>query len=79
MIFPPALLSTDGPTYPSWIYRYSLSGSGAMLIEYKPGSFRAKLGAKIASVTSGHNVTCFDCEAMISPLFRWPNSVCYYR
>ncbi|WP_240349819.1 discoidin domain-containing protein, partial [Pectobacterium versatile] len=37
-----------------------------------------KLGAKITSVTSGHNVTCFDCEVMISPLFRWPNSVCHY-
>ncbi|PPS50509.1 hypothetical protein BWR12_13890, partial [Citrobacter braakii] len=42
------------------------------------GSFEAKLGAKIASVTSGHNVTCFYCEVMISPLFRWPNSVCHY-
>ncbi|CCP09087.1 hypothetical protein BN440_4104 [Erwinia amylovora MR1] len=31
-----------------------------MLIEYKLGSLEAKLGAKIASVTSGHNVTCFD-------------------
>ncbi|MFM1040466.1 hypothetical protein WFK21_06460, partial [Yersinia enterocolitica] len=36
------------------------------------------LGAKIASVTSGHNVTCFDYEVMISPLFRWPNSLCHY-
>ncbi|MBK4827290.1 hypothetical protein GJS26_03382 [Pectobacterium carotovorum subsp. carotovorum] len=44
----------------------------------KLGSFEAKLGAKITSVTSGHNVTCFDCEVMISPLFRWPNSVCHY-
>jgi hypothetical protein len=34
-------------------------GNGVMLIEYKLGSFEAKLGAKIASVTSGHNVTCF--------------------
>ncbi|MBK4827736.1 hypothetical protein GJS26_03831 [Pectobacterium carotovorum subsp. carotovorum] len=50
-----------------------------MLIEYKLGSFEAKLGAKITSVTSGHNVTCFDCEVMISPLFRWPNSVCHYK
>ena len=50
-----------------------------MLIEYKLGSFEAKLGAKIASVTSIHNVTCFDYEVMISPLFRWPNSVCHYR
>ena len=49
-----------------------------MLIEYKLGSFEAKLGAKITSVTSGHNVTCFDCEVMISPLFRWPNSLCHY-
>ncbi|WP_404873424.1 hypothetical protein, partial [Klebsiella pneumoniae] len=31
------------------------------------------------SVTSGHNVTCFYCEVMISPLFRWPNSVCHYN
>ncbi|MHA3573687.1 hypothetical protein ACX1HU_03540, partial [Yersinia enterocolitica] len=31
------------------------------------------------SVTSGHNVTCFDYEVMISPLFRWPNSLCHYR
>ncbi len=30
-----------------------------MLIEYKPCSFEAELGTKIASVTSGHNVTCF--------------------
>ncbi|MHA3576881.1 hypothetical protein ACX1HU_20050, partial [Yersinia enterocolitica] len=29
-------------------------------------------------VTSGHNVTCFDYEVMISPLFRWPNSLCHY-
>ncbi|PBT52844.1 hypothetical protein BBJ13_24245, partial [Escherichia coli] len=42
------------------------------------GSLEAKLGAKIASVTSGHNVTCFDYEVMISPLFRWPNSLCHY-
>ncbi|MQB56245.1 hypothetical protein DXU84_25080, partial [Rahnella sp. RcJ3] len=28
---------------------------------------------------SGHNVTCFYCEVMISPLFRWPNSVCHYN
>ncbi|WP_064560755.1 hypothetical protein [Buttiauxella brennerae] len=49
-----------------------------MLIEYKLGSLEAKLRAKIASVTSGHNVTCFDYEVMISPLFRWPNSVCHY-
>lgn len=50
-----------------------------MLIEYKLGSLEAKLGAKIASVTSGHNVTCFDYEVMISPLFRWPNSLCHYN
>ena len=50
-----------------------------MLIEYKLGSLEAKLGAKIASVTSGHNVTCFDYEVMISPLFRWPNSLCHYK
>ncbi|SBL23447.1 virulence protein [Raoultella ornithinolytica] len=49
-----------------------------MLIDYKLGSLEAKLGAKIASVTSGHNVTCFDYEVMISPLFRWPNSLCHY-
>ena len=49
-----------------------------MLIEYKLGSFEAKLGAKIASVTSGHNVTCFDYEAMISPLFRWPDLVFHF-
>jgi len=49
-----------------------------MLIEYKLGGFEANLGAKIASVTSGHNVTCFDYEVMISPLFRWPNSLCHY-
>ncbi|PKE27568.1 hypothetical protein CWS43_25935, partial [Rahnella sp. AA] len=42
-------------------------------------SLEAKLGAKIASVTSGHNVTCFDYEVMISPLFRWPNSLCHYK
>lgn len=52
--------------------------NGVMLIEYEPGSFEAKLGAKITSVTSGHNVTVFDCEVMISPLFRWPNLVCHY-
>ncbi|OXM23747.1 hypothetical protein CBI35_11410, partial [Pantoea sp. AV62] len=52
--------------------------NGVVLIEYKLSSFEAKLGAKIASVTSGHNVTCFDYEVMISPLFRWPNSVCHY-
>ncbi|MCX8966843.1 hypothetical protein EHW66_18210, partial [Erwinia psidii] len=40
--------------------------------------FEAKLRAKIASVTSGHNVTCFGYEVMISPLFRWPNSLCHY-
>jgi len=54
-------------------------GNGVVLIEYKLGSFEAKFGAKIASVTSGHNVTCFDYEVMISPLFRWPNSVCHYK
>ncbi|MBK4827238.1 hypothetical protein GJS26_03326 [Pectobacterium carotovorum subsp. carotovorum] len=57
----------------------SSGGNGVVLIEYKLGSFEAKLGAKITSVTSGHNVTCFDCEVMISPLFRWPNSVCHYN
>jgi hypothetical protein len=54
------------------------SGSGVMLIEYKLGSLEAKLGAKNASVTPGHNVTCFDYEVMISPLFRWPNLLCHY-
>jgi len=49
-----------------------------MLIEYKLGSLEAKLGAKIASVTSGYNVTCFDCEVMISPLFRWPDLVFHF-
>ncbi|CAI1824171.1 Uncharacterised protein [Serratia proteamaculans] len=34
-------------------------GNGVMLIEYKLGGFEAKLWAKITSVTSGHNVTCF--------------------
>ncbi|HHL8295653.1 TPA: lytic transglycosylase, partial [Escherichia coli] len=24
-------------------------------------------------------VTCFDYEVMISPLFRWPNSLCHYN
>ncbi|ARB83664.1 hypothetical protein CEQ36_18860 [Yersinia intermedia] len=43
------------------------------VIRYRCAGF-----AKIASVTSGHNVTCFDYEVMISPLFRWPNSVCHY-
>ncbi|MEN4909876.1 hypothetical protein, partial [Rahnella bonaserana] len=37
------------------------------------------LGAKIASVTSGHNVTCFDYEVMISPLFRWPDLVFHFN
>lgn len=41
------------------IHCLSSGGKGLMLIEYKPGSFEAELGAKIASVTSGHNVTCF--------------------
>lgn len=50
-----------------------------MLIEYKLGSLEAKLGAKDASVTSGHNVTCFDYEVMISPLFRWPVFVDHYK
>ncbi|WP_336770041.1 class I SAM-dependent DNA methyltransferase, partial [Pantoea ananatis] len=36
------------------------------------------LGAKIASVTSDHNVTCFDYEVMISPLFRWPDLVFHF-
>ncbi|EOS93916.1 hypothetical protein ETR_16647, partial [Erwinia tracheiphila PSU-1] len=35
------------------------SSGGVVLIKNKPGSFAAKSGAKIASVTSGHNVTCF--------------------
>ena len=52
--------------------------AAAATVEYKLGSLEAKLGAKIASVTSGHNVTCFDYEVMISPLFRWPNSLCHY-
>ena len=50
-------------------------GNGVVLIEYKLGSFKSELGAKIASVTSGHNVTCFDYEVMVSPLFRWPDLV----
>ncbi|ATM97874.1 hypothetical protein CRN75_00370 [Yersinia frederiksenii] len=55
------------------------NGNGVMLIQYKLGGFEAKLEAKIASVTSGHNVTCFNYDAMISPLFRWPNLVCHYN
>ncbi|MDR6092286.1 hypothetical protein QE445_004250, partial [Pantoea ananatis] len=31
-----------------------------------------------ASVTSDHNVTCFDYEVMISPLFRWPDLVFHF-
>jgi len=27
---------------------------------------------------SGHNVTCFDYEVMISPLFRWPDLVFHF-
>ncbi len=60
------------------IHRSGSGGNSVVLIEHKLGSFEAKLGAKITSVTSGHNVTCFDYEVMISPLFRWPNSLCHY-
>jgi hypothetical protein len=60
------------------IHRSGSGGNGVVLIEYKLGSFEAKIGAKIASVTSGNNVTCFDYEVMISPLFRWPNLLCHY-
>jgi hypothetical protein len=49
-----------------------------VLIEYKLGSFKAKLRAKIASVTSVIMSPVIDYEAMISPLFRWPNLVCHY-
>lgn len=45
--------------YISFHYCCSSGGKGVMLTEYKLGSLEAKLGAKIASVTSGHNVTCF--------------------
>ena len=82
VIFPLALLSVVEPIYPSGfsdIHRSGSGGNGVMVTEFKLGSPEAKLGAKIASVTSGHNVTCFDCEVMISPLFRWPNSVCHYN
>jgi len=53
--------------------------NGVVLIEYKLGSLKSELGAKIASVTSGHNVTCFDYEVMISPLFRWPDLVFHFN
>ncbi len=46
-----------------------------MLIEYKLGSLKSELWAKIASVKSGHNVACFDYDAMRSPLFRCPDLV----
>ncbi len=52
------------------IHRSGSGGNGVVLIEYKLGSFEAKLGAKIASVTSGNTVTCFGYEVMILPLFR---------
>lgn len=51
-------------------------GNGVVLIDYLLGSFEAKLGAKIASVTSGHNATCI--EVMISPLCRWPDLVFHF-
>lgn len=61
------------------IDRRSSSGNGVMKLSYELGSFRAKPRAENASVTSGHNVTCFDYQSMISPLFMWPNSMCHYR
>lgn len=58
---------------------YPLSGSNCvLLIEYTQGNFEVRLGAKIASVISGHNVTYFDYEAMISPLFRLKSSQYHY-
>ena len=61
------------------IHRSGSSDKTVVLVEYKLGSFEAKLGAKIASVTSGHNVTCLGYEVMISTLFRWPHSLCHYN
>jgi len=59
----------DFPTRSSFNWRTHLSivdlptfiavAAVATLIDYKLGSFEAKHGAKIVSVTSGHNVTCF--------------------
>lgn len=70
------LLSTAEPT----IHRrfvdidcHSNGGNVAMLFKYKLGSFEAKLGAKIASITSVHNIAQFDYEEMISPLLRRPS------
>lgn len=42
------------------IYRTGNSGNGVVLIEYRLGSFKANLRDKIASVTSNHNITCYD-------------------
>jgi hypothetical protein len=62
VIFPLALLQLLNPFVHCGfadVHCRSSGGNGVMLIEYELGSFEAKLGAKIASVTSGHNVTCF--------------------
>ncbi|CBJ45071.1 hypothetical protein EAM_0397 [Erwinia amylovora ATCC 49946] len=50
-----------------------------MVHKHQPGGFGVEIGAKFGFDTFAYNVTCFDCEVITSPLFRWPNSACHYK